>query len=247
MCRQILFDNEIFFEGYRAIRQNPDCANLLTEKPALFSMLGDIRGKRILDLGCGYGENCLAFEEMGALAVTGVDISEKMLAVARQENPGKEIRYIHMPMENIRSFRPNEFDVVVSSLAIHYVEDFEALARDIFSLLSPKGIFLFSQEHPLTTAPEEGVRWLQNPDGKEEGYVVTDYARPGRRSIHWMIDGVVKYHRTFSDLVNGLCAAGFCIEEMREPLPPKEAFSRIPSLEKEKHKPNFLLIKAKKP
>ena len=51
MSKQNIFDNEKFFEGYRALRENPDCANNLTEKPALFSMLGEIKGKRILDLG----------------------------------------------------------------------------------------------------------------------------------------------------------------------------------------------------
>ena len=78
MSKQNIFDNEKFFEGYRALRENPDCANNLTEKPALFSMLGEIKGKRILDLGCGYGENCLAFSKMGARSVTGTDISEKL-------------------------------------------------------------------------------------------------------------------------------------------------------------------------
>ncbi len=246
MSKQNIFDNEKFFEGYRTLRENPDCANNLTEKPALFSMLGEIKGKRILDLGCGYGENCLAFSKMGARSVTGTDISEKMLAVAQQENTGESIRYLHMPMEDISALMPERFDIIVSSLAIHYVENFEKLAQDIYSLLTEGGLFLFSQEHPLTTAPKEGVRWLRSASGETEGYVLTDYAQPGKRCVSWMVDGILKYHRTFSNIVNSLCKAGFQIEEMREPLPPKEAFSRLPSLHKEMHKPNFLLIKARK-
>ena len=183
---------------------------------------------------------------MGARSVTGTDISEKMLAVAQQESTGESIRYLHMPMEDISALMLERFDIIVSSLAIHYVEDFERLARDIYSLLTEGGLFLFSQEHPLTTAPKEGVRWLRSASGETEGYVLTDYAQPGKRCVSWMAGGVIKYHRTFSDILNGLCRAGFRIEELREPLPPEDALSRLPSLKKEAHKPNFLLVKAYK-
>jgi len=54
------------------------------------------------------------------------------------------------------------------------------------------------------------------------------------------------YHRTFSDLINGLISAGFIIEEMKEPVPTPETIDRLPNYAKDMHKPNFLIIKAKK-
>ena len=61
MAQQNIYDNEVFFEGYKKIRDNKINANNLFEIPALFSMLPDIKNKRVLDLGCGFGEHCKRF------------------------------------------------------------------------------------------------------------------------------------------------------------------------------------------
>ena len=82
MAQQNIYDDEIFFEGYKKIRDNKINANNLFEIPTLFSMLPDLKNKRILDLGCGFGEHCKRFIECGAKRVVGIDISEKMLEVA---------------------------------------------------------------------------------------------------------------------------------------------------------------------
>ena len=58
MAQQNIYDDEIFFEGYKKIRDNKINANNLFEIPTLFSMLPDLKNKRILDLGCGFGEHC---------------------------------------------------------------------------------------------------------------------------------------------------------------------------------------------
>ena len=84
---QNIFDNQEFFDGYKRIRSNKYSANNLEEKPALFSLAPDLAGKAVLDLGCGYGENCAEFKERGASRVLGIDISEKMLEVATAEHP----------------------------------------------------------------------------------------------------------------------------------------------------------------
>ena len=86
MSVQNIYDNEIFFSGYSKIRENKSNANELFEKPALFSLLPALKDKTVLDLGCGYGEHCMRFVKEGAKKVTGIDISQKMLAVAKAEN-----------------------------------------------------------------------------------------------------------------------------------------------------------------
>ena len=85
MAKQNIYDNEIFFEGYKKIRDNEANANNLFEIPALFSMMPDLTGKRVLDLGCGFGEHCMQCIRQGAEKVVGIDISEKMLEVARTQ------------------------------------------------------------------------------------------------------------------------------------------------------------------
>ena len=164
MAQQNIYDNETFFEGYKKIRENKINANNLFEIPALFSMMPDLKDKTILDLGCGFGEHCKRFVESGAKKVIGIDISEKMLEIAKEENSDSKITYINMPMENISQLN-EKFDIVVSSLAFHYVEDFSGVVKNIYDMLNENGIFLFSQENPLCTCFSGRNRWTKDENG----------------------------------------------------------------------------------
>lgn len=245
MAKQNIYDNEIFFEGYRKIRDNRDNANNLFETPALFSMMPDLHGKKVLDLGCGFGEHCRRFIKDGACRVTGIDISEKMLAVARKENADSKILYVNMPMEDIAQLN-EKFDVVVSSLAFHYVEDFSGVVKNMYQLLCEGGIFIFSQENPLCTCHSGGDRWTKDENGEKIYVNLANYGVEGERESVWFVDHVKKYHRTFSTIVNTLIEAGFAIEKMIEPLPTDRLLEEYPAYRDLLHKPDFLLIKAKK-
>ena len=104
MAQQNIYDNEIFFEGYKKIRDNKINANNLFEIPALFSMLPDLKNKRVLDLGCGFGEHCKRFFDCGAKKVVGIDISEKMLEVASINVNIKMYKSSKIIMYNFLSF-----------------------------------------------------------------------------------------------------------------------------------------------
>lgn len=119
MAQQNIYDNETFFEGYRKLRDNEVNANNLFEIPALFSLIPDLKNKKVLDLGCGFGEHCIRCINNGAKKVVGIDISEKMPEAARKENSSPGIDYRNMPMENLSQI-DEPFDVVISSLAFHY-------------------------------------------------------------------------------------------------------------------------------
>ena len=134
MAKQNIFDNETFFSEYQKLREREVNANNLFEIPTLFSLLPDLEGKRVLDLGCGSGERCMDYVKRGASKVTGIDISEKMLAVAKSENSDEKITYLNMPMEDLGSLE-GEYDVVISSLALHYVEDYPGVVKNVYRLL----------------------------------------------------------------------------------------------------------------
>ena len=171
---QNFYDNEKFFSEYQNMRKNQLNANDLIEIPIIKTMLPNLEGKTILDLGCGAGGMSKYFVEQGAKRVVAVDISQNMINVAKSQNC-KNIDYRVLPMENIGEIN-EKFDLVFSSLAFHYVEDFATLIKNIASLLNEKGILLFSQESPIATAVklEQGEKKYIEKDGKRY-YLLSDY------------------------------------------------------------------------
>lgn len=185
------------------------------------------------------------FINMGAANVVGVDISEKMLEVAHRANSDPKITYLNIPIEDIDKLE-EQFDVVVSSLAIHYVESFSEVVKKIYDKMNTGGVFVFSQEHPITTAYSSGNRWTKDENGKKLYVNLSNYCVEGERESTWFVNGVKKYHRTFSTIVNTLVEVGFTIERMIEPFPDAEMLKKYPQHDNLLHKPDFLLVKAKK-
>lgn len=240
---QNIYDNEEFFEGYKKLREKKDSANETREKPVLFGLLPDLKGKRVLDLGCGYGEHCREYKKRGAEYVLGVDLSAKMLEVAKSENP--DLDFVQGDISDL-SFIEEKFDLVCSSLTFHYVEDFEKLMRQISGLLNKGGTLIFSQEHPMTTAPLNGYSWTKDEEGRVLHYNLADYMRVGQRKVNWLVDGVVKYHRNVAHIITAIAQAGFHIERAVETVPEGNPMSEENLYHKEFHKPHFLIFKATK-
>ena len=245
MALQNIFDNETFFEGYQKLREREVNANNLFEIPAINSLLPDLKGLRILDLGCGCGDHCKEFIRLGAAKVVGIDISEKMLEVANEKNSDPLITYIRMPMEDLGNL-DGEFDLAVSSLAMHYIEDYKGVLKNIHRLLVPGGEFIFSQEHPINTCHSGGDRWTKDENGRKLYLNLADYGKEGERDSVWFVEGIKKYHRMFSTVINDLVDAGFSIAKTIEPEPTEELLEKYPEYEDLFHKPDFLLVKAKR-
>lgn len=85
------YDDPVFFEKYSQMSRSQEGLEGAGEWNTLKNLLPDFKGKRVLDLGCGYGWHCIYAMQQGAVSATGVDISEKMLAVAREKNTYSEV------------------------------------------------------------------------------------------------------------------------------------------------------------
>lgn len=177
-----------------------------------------------------------------------IDISTKMLEIAKQENSDERITYLNMSMTEIDQLN-DTFDFIYSSLAFHYVEDFESFCKKMFTVLNKGGYLLFSQEHPLVTATFEGKQhYNKDENGNYSTYTFSNYGETGKRNGFWLVENVEKYHRRFSDIINALANAGFVVKNVCEPLPSDEAIGVNPALlQKEQIKPTFLIVKAEKP
>jgi SAM-dependent methyltransferase len=157
-----------------------------------------------------------------------------MLCIAREiDHPA--VTFIRGYAEDV-NFPAGSVDVVVSSLALHYVEDLDAVFARVRTWLAPSAVLVFSIEHPVITA---------SPDGQtEDGWLLREYFRRGRRDTSWFLDGVVKYHRTVGDVVTALLRAGFRLDALLEPEPVDGAVERQPSLARHLDRPPLLVIRA---
>lgn len=244
---QNIYDNKEFFDDYINMRNKEINANNLIEKPIFQSLLPSFKDKKILDLGCGFGDLCKFAENDGARKVVGIDISKNMIDRAKKINYGEKISYLNLPMEKINEIN-EKFDFVLSSLAFHYVENFDKLIKNIKNLLVPNGYLIFSQEHPVATAfiPPKNKKIDSKIDIENKRYyLLSDYNNNGKRSIHWNIDGVVKYHRNFTTIINTLLENNFIIEKLVESYADEEVIKLEPKYKYQNDRPYFLFIKAK--
>lgn len=242
--KQNIYDNEQFFNSFKALRESDDCYNELLEQPAMKKLLPDLHNKCVLDLGCGLGINCAEFVKLGARQVTGVDISKRMISQASKNNADDKITYINLPLEELGSVE-GKYDFIYSSLCFHYVQDFGKLIGDVYSLLSCGGVLLFSQEHPVVTASAGFANKYITDDNGNKVFCFCNYQDEQTKRVEdWFDEGVIKYHRTFSTVINTLTASGFIIDKVIEPIPSAYALKKREGLSKEFIKPTFLIVKA---
>lgn len=239
------YDDPGFFERYRRMRDDGASANELVEQPALRACLPPLEGLEILELGCGMGHLSLHLAEQGASRVLATDTSSRMLEVARSERPHARIEYLLCAMQDL-GLPPASFDLVASSLALHYVADYAALVQNVAGWLRPRGRFVFSVEHPMKTAPRfQDVGWVEDPSGNTH-WPLEGYCEEGARERSWFASGVVKYHRKVATLVNDLVAAGLSVERLDEPEETLEPGRREPAFPLHRHRPAVLVIGAAK-
>jgi SAM-dependent methyltransferase len=240
---QNIYDNEEFFAGYSRLPRSLEGLDGAPEWPALQAMLPDVRGLRVLDLGCGFGWFCRWARERGAAHVEGIDVSEKMLARARAATTDAAIVYSRADMERL-ALPAAAFDLVYSSLALHYVVDLEWLLSEARQSLAPGGSLVFSVEHPILTAPAVQV-WSVDAAGRKT-WPINGYLDEGPRSTDWLTKGVIKQHRMLATYVNLLLRTGYTLARIEEWGPSPEQIAARPDLANEHQRPPFLLIAARR-
>jgi SAM-dependent methyltransferase len=240
---QNIYDDETFFAGYARLPRSVDGLDGAPEWPALRALLPELRGIRVLDLGCGYGWFCRWAREQGAAQVLGIDVSAKMLARARADTSDAAIGYRRADLETLE-LPGNGFDLVYSSLAFHYIADLDRLLTKVHAALVPGGRLVFSAEHPVYTAPAEG-RWSVDAAGNRS-WPLDHYLDEGPRTRDWLTKGVIKHHRTFATYINLLLRLGFSLLHVDEWGPSDRQIAAQPSLADERQRPMFFFVSARR-
>jgi len=210
--------------------------NAYYERPATLSLLPEVKGKRVLDAGCGPGAYAEWLAEHGA-EVVALDANEKMVRLARQRL-GSKAQVLLANLEQPLDFLADgSFDVVVSPLVMDYIRDWESAFREFHRVLRAGGCLVFSMEHPYSKYDYH--RQTSNYYAVElVEFTWRGFGKPVR---------VPSYRRPMSAVTNPLVKAGFILEQILEPLPTQEFKEDEPEdYEKLIHSPGFMCVKAVK-
>jgi len=233
---QNIYDTPAFFAGYSGLPRSVQGLEAAPEWPTLRAMLPDLRDRRVVDLGCGFGWFCRFARKAGAAQVLGIDVSENMLARARETTSDAAIVYHQADLESL-VLPEGAFDVAYSSLTLHYLENLAALFAQVHRTLAPGGRFVFSVEHPIYTAPRE-------PKWAGDTWPLNRYLEEGPRTTDWLAKGVIKQHRTVATYLNLLLERGFSILKIEEWGPTEAQIAEHPEWACERERPPFLLVSA---
>ena len=217
-----IYDNSEFFAAYAEMGRSKDGLKAAGEWHQLQPLFPNLQGKKVLDLGCGYGWHCKYAAQMGATEILGIDSSQKMIAKAVADNSDDKIKYKVCGVEEY-IYPENTYDLVVSNLVLH---------------------FLFKIEHPTFTA---GVNedWIYDENGKPKYWPIDNYYYPGERETNFLGQRVIKQHHTLTQILNPLIKCGFQIEAIEEAMPPADMMG-MPGMCNEMRRPMMLLVKVKK-
>ena len=215
-----------------AVKNAESAYNAFYERPATILLLGDVQGLHVLDVGCGSGQLTSWLLDHGAV-VTAFDVSQAMADLA-QKNAGDRATVLVADLAQPLAFpRTGEFDLVVASLVLHYVRDWEAVMSEFRRVLNPRGRVIFSTHHP-------SMDWLlSSPDDYFATKQVTEDWSMGSGSF-----AVTFWRRPLSAMCKAIASAGFVIEQLVEPEPLPALADRDPAAYDEiRTKPRFLFFR----
>ncbi|WP_404458069.1 class I SAM-dependent DNA methyltransferase [Oceanobacillus kapialis] len=235
------YDNDTFYTSYMARRHRKESPNNVMEYPVLRQFIGDVKGMKILDLGCGEGLFGLDLLEAGCTRYEAVEGSRNMVNIARDQLAEREAAIHHSVIEEW-NFPQQAFDLITSRLVFHYLKDLSPIFDNIYQALHPNGRLIFSVQHPVLTAS----RNRNSGNEKRSSWNVDNYFESGERVEQWMNKDVVKYHRTIEEYFHLLTRAGFHIKNISECPPERVNFSTEEEFARRERIPLFLLFSCEK-
>ena len=215
--------------AYELYNNSPDSYSYTIEWPCIQELLPDLRGKSLLDFGCGTGIFTFLLEQYYPSKIIGIDLSEEMLkiAIAKAEAKKSSARFVLGDANKLASYFDETFDLVFSSTTTQYLANFDVLFENIRKLLKANGTCILSIIHPVYSAmypiehgdtfPNDDEWTVRYLDQRKRAYIQPwieyndNFENQLSRSFHY----------TFSDYINAILRAGLKIQEMREPLPPE--------------------------
>ncbi|MFI6177250.1 class I SAM-dependent methyltransferase [Nonomuraea sp. NPDC051191] len=211
-------DYDRIAEGYTAENET-GLVNAYYERPAMLELAGDVTGRRVLDAGCGSGPLFAELRDRGAV-VTGVDASAGMLELARRRL-GADADLRVADLGSPLPLPDGEFDDVIASLVLHYLEDWGPALAELRRVLKPGGRLLVSVDHPFV------ITLVKHMAGERPVYFGTR-----DRVEEWTMGGQTArmrfWDRPLHAMSEAFTEAGFRISVISEPPAAPEARELFP-------------------
>jgi len=233
MKTQIIKTYHKLGQEYYNLRRNKEGIsyfyNELTETPTTLKLLGNIKGKKILDLGCGPGFYLSKLKKRGA-KVKGIDFSKELIRIAKQENPDVEIKYGDIT-KNL-SYKNSEFDAIISPLVLGHIKDWNSVLKGVRRVLKRKGIFIFTTGIPFYECVKrikvKGKKFKTPEDYFNERAIETIWGGKSGKS-----GKTIHYHKTYGTIVKILINNGFEIIDYEDCKPIPKAKKLFPKYYKD--------------
>jgi SAM-dependent methyltransferase len=179
-------------------------------------LLGDLKGKRVLDLGCGSGSAAIAFAQQGAIVIAlDSDDSGLVRARARAEQAEVKVEWRTGDLADLAFLRAESIDAAFSGSSVAEVDDAARLFRQVQRVLKPNGPFVFSYAHPMSLCVDAS------------GVITRSYFDPGPIDVDRDGASVRVHVRDIGDVFTELGRAGFRVDTILEPRPSRPG-ARIP-------------------
>jgi len=172
-------------------------------------LLGNLKGKNVLEIGCGGAQCGIAMAKRGA-KVTGMDISNEQLKFAKSlaEKNKVNITLYQGDIVNLKQIKSNSQDIVFTAWALHYVDNLEKCFKEVYRVLKNQGIFVLSMPHPFSDTINSKTLKIKR-SYFNNGKFVEVFSDKTKK--------FVMYHHTFSDITNAVANSGLNIEKVIEP------------------------------
>jgi SAM-dependent methyltransferase len=218
-----------------AARIDTKAENAYCERPGILALMPNVEGKRILDAGCGPGTYTVWLVEHGA-GVVGVDVSPNMVKLARGRL-GERAEIVLADLRKPLDFIDDQsFDGIMSSLVLHYMEDWDSLFVEFHRILRNPGFMVFSVGHPFTDFNIAG--------GKD--YFSTELLIDTWRGFGITVK-MPSYRRPLEEMIRPIAAAGFVIDSITEPRPMETCKEQDPrAYARLSQRPGFVCFRVRK-